>query len=89
MEVTNLRVLRQKYHISLSALAQKAGICNQHMSRIELGKIPPTKHHENLVTGALYEVIAERRREVANMEEDFRSHIGRLLQDAEGVDNES
>jgi transcriptional regulator with XRE-family HTH domain len=88
VEETNLRVIRQKYHIHLAELAQNAGICNQHMSRIELVKVPVTRHHERLVTEALYQVIAERRSELAKLEEDFQRCLGRMLQDAGGSEDE-
>lgn len=88
MEETNLRMIRLKYHIHLAELAQNAGICNQHMSRIELVKVPVTRHHERLVTDALYQVIATRRSELARLEEDFQKCIGRMLQNAGGSEDE-
>lgn len=84
MEVTNLRVLRLRYQISLAELANMAGISNQHLSRIELGKVPMTAHHEEIVTRALRNLIAARKTALDGLEKEVNANQGQLLRGVGG-----
>ena len=41
---TKLRTLRLEYGVSLTELAERGGVSNQLISRMELGDVPRTEH---------------------------------------------
>ena len=55
---TKLRTLRLEYGVSLTELAERGGVSNQLISRMELGDVPRTEHKEELAAAALSGVIA-------------------------------
>lgn len=85
---TKLRVLRLKYGISLDELAQKGGVSNQQISRLELGEVHGTGHREQLVGTAFAHVIAARKIALTELEREFTACRGCLLVPAEGSAHE-
>ncbi len=76
MEIkTNLRSLRYRHHITLSACA---GISGQYISRAELGEIAATARLEQQMSSALEAIISARREELRTLEEDYLTCKGRL-----------
>lgn len=49
---TKLRTLRLEYGVSLTELAERGGVSNQLISRMELGDVPRTEHKEVLAAAA-------------------------------------
>lgn len=86
--MTKLRQLRLKYGISLEELAELGGVSNQQISRLELGVTGGTEHREQLANTALGAVIAARKAALAELEQEYLSHCGRLLTSVEVNENE-
>lgn len=77
---TNLRALRQGYHIYLSELAVSSGLSTQYVSRAELGQIPATPRLERQLGAAIEEIIAVRKNSALALEQAHLACKGRLLQ---------
>ena len=82
---TKLRVLRLKYDISLTELAEEGCVSNQQISRMEL---PGTEYREQIVAAALNRVIAARKSSLAALEREYQASKGRLLTPMEEPDHE-
>lgn len=80
---TRLRVLRLRHGISLTELASRAGISNQHLSRLELGGVKATPAQEKKIADAVGTLISDRRTALLTLEGDFLLHSGRLLEPME------
>lgn len=80
METTKLRILRLRHNIPLSELASAAGISVQHLSRLELGVVNPTVRQEQKVNDAMSRLICNRQTKILELERDYLSHQGNLLQ---------
>lgn len=77
---TNLRVMRDRYHITLTELGKAADMPNQYVSRAELGQITATWRLEARLSAALESIIASRKRNAEALEADYQREKGRLLQ---------
>lgn len=77
---TQFRMLRLKYNIPLSAISDKAGISNQHLSRMELGTIRRTNANERRLSQAVEALIEESRTVLDQMEQDFLGCREQLLE---------
>lgn len=86
--ITYLRRLRGRCHISLLELEATSGLSNQYISSAELGKTTPSRRLEEQLSSALEIIIAKRKRELLLLEADFLRYRGRLLETAEGEANE-
>lgn len=84
---TKLRILRLKYRISLKELAEKGGVSNQQISRLEFG-LQSAARKERLAETALGKVIAARKAELSDLEQEYLFSKGRLLQPMEVDGNE-
>ena len=82
-QITNLRRLRGRCHVSLLELEAASGLSNQYISSAELGKIQPSRKLEERLCSALEAVIASRKQELLLLEADFLKYRGRLLEPAE------
>ncbi len=82
-EITNMRGLRLKHNVTLSELAQAAGVSAQQISRVELFEHPPTQSLERKYESAMEEVIVRRYGAVRALEHDYRAVKGILLGRAE------
>ena len=80
MMMTRLRVQRRKYGITLVELSAAAGICNQQLSRLELGVRPRSTRREQRVSQAMIALIAARQSGVEALEQDVHTFNGRLLE---------
>lgn len=80
---TNLRWLRNRYHISLRAIAEVSDLSKQYVSNSELGNISPSPRLERQLASALERIISDRREELLLLEADFLTYRGRLLEAAE------
>lgn len=87
-ETTNLRRLRLRYGIFLTDLEKITGICNQYISRAELGQAHGTARLEEQMAAAIETVITQRKQELLALEADFRTYRGRLLEPAEDKSHE-
>ena len=85
---TKLRVLRLKYDISLTELAEEGCVSNQQISRMELCEVPGTEYREQIVAAALNRVIAARKDSLAALEREYQASKGRLLTPMEEPDYE-
>ena len=85
---TKLRTLRLEYGVSLTELAERGGVSNQLISRMELGDVPRTEHKEVLVAAALSGVIAARRASLDGLERNYQASKGQLLIPMEDNDHE-
>ena len=85
---TKLRTLRLEYGVSLTELAERGGVSNQLISRMELGDVPRTEHKEVLAAAALSGVIAARRASLDGLERNYQASKGQLLIPMEDNDHE-
>lgn len=86
--ITCLRRLRGRCHVSLLELEAASGLSNQYISSAELGKTAPSPRLEEQLSSALEIIIAKRKQELLLLEADFLRYRGRLLEAAEGEANE-
>ena len=84
---TKLRTLRLEYGVSLTELAERGGVSNQLISRMELGDVPRTEHKEVLAAAALSGVAA-RRASLDGLERNYQASKGQLLIPMEDNDHE-
>lgn len=84
---TKLRTLRLEYGVSLTELAERGGVSNQLISRMELGDVPRTEHKE-VLAAALSGVIAARRASLDGLERNYQASKGQLLIPMEDNDHE-
>lgn len=87
-ELTNLRRLRGRCHVSLLELEAASGLSNQYISCAELGKIPASQSLETRLNAAMEAIIADRKHELLLLEADFLKYRGRLLETAEENEHE-
>lgn len=76
---TIFRRMRQNYRISLQAVAEKAGISMQHLSRLEMGEVPASHHHEAMVYKALCQYMEEQRKRLGTLETQLYQSYGLLF----------
>ena len=82
-QITNLRRLRGRYHVSLLELEAASGLSNQYISSAELGKIQPSRKLEERLCSAIEVIIVNRKKDLLLLEADFLKYQGRLLELAE------
>ena len=87
-QITNLRRLRGRCHVSLLELEAVSGLSNQYISSAELGKIQPSRKLEERLCSAIEVIIANRKKDLLLLEEEYRAYRGRLLEPAEEDENE-
>lgn len=85
---TYLRLLRLRHGISLRRLSERAGISNQHLSRLELQEVSATPYQERKMAMAFEKLIADSAAELEALTADYTKWKGRLLESAKGDDNE-
>ena len=69
--MTRLRAMRLKYGVTLVEIEKAAGVCNQQLSRLELGNLPRTVRREERVSDAVASLIAVRKSSIAALEQDY------------------
>ncbi len=74
-----MRMLRHRYHISVTELASHASLSKQYISRAELGEITATARLEAQLSAALEAAIFKRQSELRALEQDYMIHKGNLL----------
>ena len=77
--ITRLRDMRKRYGISLAELELASGLCNQQLSRLELGVLPRSTLREQRVGEALAALIAARKADIESLEQELHAEKGRLL----------
>jgi len=82
-QITNLRRLRGRCHVSLLELEAVSSLSNQYISSAELGKVPASQSLEARLNVAMEVIIADRKQELQLLEADFLKYRGRLLELAE------
>ena len=87
-QITNLRRLRGRCHVSLLELEAASGLSNQYISSAELGKIQPSRKLEERLCSAIEVIIVNRKKDLLLLEEEYRAYRGRLLEPAEEDENE-
>jgi hypothetical protein len=80
--MNHIRRLRYTYGITTKELAQMAKISQQRMSVIELSD-NPTEHMQGLMDHSFRRVIAERKKDVLQLEADFEACRLYLFEKAE------
>lgn len=80
---TPLRILRMRHRVTLSELAQEAGVSIQQVSRLELGEVTGTKYQEEKIASAWASLIRRRRTALVQMEKDGLSYSGGFLKRVE------
>lgn len=85
---TYLRLLRLRHGIPLRQLSQRAGISNQHLSRLELQEVSATPYQEQKMALALEQLIADSATELQALTADYTKWKGRLLERAKGDTHE-
>ena len=78
-----LRLLRNKYHISLEELGAVCGISNQRISMIELGSGSLSAQTSEKIQDGLQQVIERRRVMLSRLCQDFEAHRDTLLESVE------
>lgn len=81
---THLRLLRLRHGIPLRQLSQRAGISNQHLSRLELQEVSATPYQEQKMALAFERLISDSTAELEALTTDYIKWKGRLLERAEG-----
>ena len=79
METRKIRLLRQKYHISLQELAHACGISPQRVSEIELTPGPVSYKTVRRIRGGLEQVIAKREAMLGALQRDCEAHSASIL----------
>jgi transcriptional regulator with XRE-family HTH domain len=74
-----MRLLREKYGVSLIEISIHCGISRQRLSEIELGIYSATENTVKLVESAFANVITARMNELAAFATDFQTHRNSLL----------
>lgn len=77
---TQLRALRLRHGITLEELAEAVGVSNQYISRAELRQIAPTWTLEKKCEAAIEAIIARRQGAAGDLEADYRTIRGYLLE---------
>ena len=85
---THLRLLRLRHGIPLRQLSHRAGISNQHLSRLELQEISATPYQEQKMALAVEKLIADSAAELQALTDDYIKWKGHLLECVEGDDHE-
>lgn len=80
---TYLRVMRLKFGISLLELEQHCSFSNQYLSMLELGRVKSTSNNEEVLKGAIAEIIASRKQSLDALTQSFEAHRGHLLETLE------
>jgi transcriptional regulator with XRE-family HTH domain len=83
MKVRKFRLLRLKYGIQLEELGDAAGLSKQRVSQVELGGTPVTKPLADKLSGALFEIILDRLKDLGELERDYTNHKDSLFELAE------
>ena len=78
--VCRLRILRQKYGISLQELGRYAGIDFRHLSEIELRKRKCSDHTYQIIADAFESILRDRADKTAEYLNDFINQRSRLLE---------
>ena len=81
---THLRLLRQRHGIRLRQLSRRAGISNQHLSRLELQEVAATPYQEQKLSAAFEKLIADSAVELEALRTDYTKWKGRLLESVAG-----
>lgn len=81
---THLRLLRLHHGIPLRKLSRRAGISNQHLSRLELQEVSATPYQEQKLAMAFETLISDSAKELEALTSDYTKWKGRLLESAEG-----
>lgn len=77
---TRLRILRHKYRISLKELQQHCGLSGQYISQLEFGRYNRTPRNEQSIDAAFCSLIAARRASLEQLEREYHSYKGTMLQ---------
>lgn len=85
---TYLRLLRLRHGITLRQLSKRAGISNQHLSRLELQEISATPYQERKMAMAFEKLIADATAELKALTADYTKWKGRLLESVAGDSHE-
>ena len=85
---TNLRRLRGRCHVPLRELEAASGLSNQYISKAELGMVPASRRLEGRLSSAMENIIANRKKELLVLEEEYLACQGRLLEPAEDEQHE-
>lgn len=81
---TYLRLLRLRHGITLRQLSTRAGISNQHLSRLELQEVSATSYQEQKMSAAVEKLIADSTAELEALTADYTKWKGRLLESVAG-----
>lgn len=79
MRVRKLRVLRLKYHISLTELSQTSGLSSQRISQLELSGYVTDGTVQKLLDG-LEQAISQRLQSQFALQADFQKHRDSLME---------
>ena len=79
METRKIRLLRQKYHISLQELGHACGVSPQRISEIELTPGPVSYKTVRRIRGGLEQVIAKRGAMLGELQRDCITHGASIL----------
>lgn len=80
MHVRKLRVLRLKYHISLTELSQASGLSSQRISQLELSTGHVTDGTVQKLLGGLEQAISQRLQSQLALQADFQIHRDSLME---------
>ena len=80
MHVRNLRVLRLKYHISLTELSQTSGLSSQRISQLELSTGHVTDGTVQKLLDGLEQAISQRLQSQLALQADFQKHQNSLME---------
>lgn len=80
MRVRKLRVLRLKYHISLTELSQTSGLSSQRISQLELSTGHVTDVTVQKLLEGLEQAIRQRLQRQLALQADFQNHRDSLME---------
>ena len=83
MKVRKLRIIRKKYHVSLSELGKASGISEQRVSRLELNPGYAEKETERKLQRGLYSILSRRFDECCSFQKTLERHYTTLTEDVE------
>lgn len=76
--------MRLRHGIPLRQLSRRAGISNQHLSRLKLQEVSATPYQEQRMALAFERLIADSAAELQALADDYTKWKGRLLESADG-----
>ena len=88
MKARKIRLLRKKYRISLTELADACGLSEQRVSEIELGVTPLSTATAEKIRSGFEKLMEQHREMLLHLNQDYTKHRETLFEPVEEIDYE-